>query len=117
MGICCAPLLSGQRTAATARELMRSRYTAHVVGDQAYLHRTYAPTARKPLGTEKQQRASLTHWLRLVVHGDEPGPAPDVWFVEFSAFYRDAHGEHAMRERSEFRRIDGSWLYTRAVPR
>lgn len=113
-GICCAPLLAGQRTAATARELMRSRYTAHAIDDGAYLHRTYASTARRPYVPAAQKEPKV-RWTRLVIHADEPGPAPDVAFVEFSAYYRDDSGEHVMREKSEFRRVDGQWLYTRAV--
>src|SRR5581483_2722359 len=105
-GICCEPLLSGQRAAATARELMRSRYTAHALGDEAYLHRTYAATARKPYRAEKKA-AAPAQWTRLVIHGDTPGDAPELWYVEFSAFHRDREGEHEMRERSEFRRVDG----------
>ena len=114
-GICCEPLLTGHRAATTARELMRSRYTAHAVGDEAYLHRTYLPTARRPYVAPKKAPPP-THWTRLVIHRDEPGAEPDLWYVEFSAFYRDRSGEHEMRERSEFRRVDGQWLYARAVP-
>lgn len=109
---CCGPLLSGARAAATPGELMRSRYTAHATGDEAYLHRTYARTAARPFVVSKQPRVN---WVRLVIHEDTPGSADDVGFVEFSAFYRDASGEHEMRERSEFRRVQGRWLYTRAV--
>jgi SEC-C motif-containing protein len=93
---------------------MRSRYTAHAVGDEPYLHRTYAQTARKPYVAPRKP-APRTEWVRLVIHSDEPGPTPDIAFVEFSAFYRDRAGEHEMRERSEFRRVNDQWLYTRAV--
>lgn len=113
-GACCEPLLAGRRPAATARELMRSRYTAHAVGDAAYLHRTYAPTADRPFVLPRRPAPPVT-WTRLVIHSNAPGPAPDVAYVEFSAFHRDATGEHEMRERSEFRCVNGRWLYTRAV--
>lgn len=93
---------------------MRSRYTAHAIGDEAYLHRTYARTARQPYVVPRKPEPR-TEWVRLVIHFDEPGATPDLAFVEFSAFHRDRSGEHEMRERSEFRRVDGRWLYTRAV--
>ncbi|MEB4613424.1 YchJ family metal-binding protein, partial [Leucobacter sp. M11] len=34
---CCAPLLSGERQAQSAEQLMRSRFTAFAVGDAEYL--------------------------------------------------------------------------------
>ena len=35
--LCCGPLHAGQRMAATAEELMRSRYSAYAVGDMDYV--------------------------------------------------------------------------------
>ncbi|MBP7302287.1 MAG: hypothetical protein KA972_03815, partial [Brachymonas sp.] len=40
-GDCCAPLLRGTQTAADAQALMRSRYTAYVLGDLAYLRSSW----------------------------------------------------------------------------
>jgi SEC-C motif-containing protein len=94
---------------------MRSRFTAHFIGDEAYLHRTYATTAQKPFA-EAKEKGPAVNWVRLVIHDDQSGAGSDIGFVEFSAFYRDQSGEHEMRERSEFRRVEGKWLYTRAVP-
>lgn len=93
---------------------MRSRYTAHAIGDGAYLHRTYASTARQPFAGRDGQKPRVK-WTRLVIHGDSAGPSADIGYVEFSAFFRDATGEHEMREKSEFRRVEGQWLYTKAV--
>ncbi len=95
---------------------MRSRYTAHALGDEAYLHRTYAPTAKRAYRAGRKPGPRV-NWTRLVIHADEPGPSPDTAYVEFSAYYRDPSGEQIMTERSEFRRVDGAWLYTRAMPR
>ena len=39
---CCGALHSGARTAATAEQLMRSRYSAFAVSDEDYLLRTWA---------------------------------------------------------------------------
>lgn len=107
--------MAGQRLASSARELMRSRFTAHALDNAPYLHRTFAPTAGKPF-IPPSGRATPMNWTRLAIHHDAPGPSPDLWYVEFSAFYHDRNGEHEMRERSEFRRIADQWLYTRAVP-
>lgn len=92
---------------------MRSRFTAHVADDSAYLHRTYAVTARQPFVEEAD--GSPIQWTKLTVHSHEPGRTPDEAFVEFSAFFVDEAGEHVIQEKSEFHRENGQWLYTRAV--
>lgn len=109
---CCGPLLAGARPAATAEELMRSRFTAHVARDWRYLHATYRPTARKPYVEED---AVEIPWTRLVVHAHEPGSSPDQAFVDFSAYYATEEGEQALHEKAEFARSEGRWLYTRNV--
>ena len=45
-GECCAPFLAGAADAPTAVQLMRSRYTAYVVGDRSYLLATWHPSTR-----------------------------------------------------------------------
>jgi SEC-C motif-containing protein len=110
---CCGPALDGSRPPATAEALMRSRFTAHVARDFGYLHRTYAPTAKLPFTGEEDP--STLGWSRLVIHSHEPGSNPDTAFVDFTAFFVDQNGEHPLQEKSEFRRTDGRWLYTRTT--
>ena len=43
---CCGRLHDGTATAATAEQLMRSRYSAFAVGDAAYLLATWHPSTR-----------------------------------------------------------------------
>jgi SEC-C motif-containing protein len=113
---CCEPVLKQQRRAATAEELMRSRFTAHALRDYAHLHRTYLTTAREPYRPETEGDAEALSWTRLVVHSHETSPSkPDGAFVEFSAYYQDDGAEHVIQEKSEFQRIAGEWFYTRAV--
>ena len=92
---------------------MRSRFTAHAVRDHEHLHRTYWETARKPY-VDDPEVVNLD-WTRLVVHAHEPEPKPDLSYVEFSAFYDHDGAEHVLQERSEFKRIDGNWYYTRTL--
>jgi SEC-C motif domain protein len=112
-GQCCEPLLKQERHAETAGQLMRSRFTAHVVGDYQHLHRTYAGTARRPYVEEPA--GGEMKWTRLVVHAEEDGPKPEIAFVDFSAYFQDGETEQALHEKAEFARIDGNWIYTRAV--
>jgi SEC-C motif-containing protein len=51
----------------------------------------------------------------LIVHAHESGKTPDLSFVDFSAYFVDENGEHAIQEKAEFVRENGQWIYTRAV--
>ena len=111
--LCCEPILKGTRPAATAEELMRSRFTAHVARDYAHLHRSYAGTASEAY-VELPDEPSIG-WTRLEVHHHESNVQPDVSHVEFSAFYVDANHEYVLLEKAEFRRQPGGWIYTRPL--
>jgi len=112
-GACCGAIIAGQRPAATAEELMRSRFTAHVVRDFRYLHRTYLPTAHRPYVEETDM--PKVAWTRLVIHSHDLGPKPNTAYVDFSAYSQGEAGEEARHEKSEFQRIDGTWFFTRSV--
>jgi len=111
--LCCEPILKQQRPASTAEELMRSRFTAHVAHDWVHLHRTYAKTASEPYAADDESGGR--NWTRLAIHAHEPSNRPDTAFVDFTAYYREGEAEHALHEKAEFQRIEGKWLYTRAV--
>ncbi len=110
---CCAPVLGGQRVAATAEELMRARFTAHATRDFAFLHRSYSPTAGQPYVPSSD--TPTTQWTRLVVHEHGPGRTPDIAFVDFSAYGMEGGVEQVLHEKAEFVRKAGAWLYTRPL--
>lgn len=105
---CCGPLHRGERTAGTAEQLMRSRFSAFAVGDAAYLRRSWHPSTRP---------ADLVldgdvHWYRLDVLATSGGGAFDTTgTVEFEAFWRGPDGRGSMREVSRFRRGPDGWQY------
>lgn len=94
---------------------MRSRYTAYVRRDSAYLLRTWHPDTR-PATLDVEGGA----WLGLEVLATNKGQADDArGTVAFAAHYV-GEGNHAgegpesgtMREVSTFvRGGDGAWLY------
>lgn len=111
---CCGAALGG-RPAATAEALMRSRYSAFVVGDVDYLQKTSAGEAAL-----KFDRAELalsmpgTEWLGLEITGTERGlEQDDAGTVTFRARFRQNGRLEVLAERSEFRRIGGEWRYCR----
>lgn len=107
---CCEPAHRGAARqpleAQTPEALMRSRYAAYVLQDEAYLLASWHPETR-PQGLDL---ADGTRYLGLRVHcaqGDE---------VTFSATLRLPDGQRAqLRERSTFMRLDGRWVYVDGV--
>ena len=105
--VCCGPLLAGERQAVTAEALMRSRYSAFVVGDGEYLWRTWHPRARpefvEPSGLE---------WVGLtILDVVDGGEVDQEGVVEFEARHRDG----VLHERSRFARRGGRWFYLDAI--
>jgi SEC-C motif-containing protein len=94
----------GEREARTARELMRSRYSAYVVGDEGYLMRTWHPRTR-PAAIDV---AAGPEWLGLSLVSSADGLEGDAaGEVEFEASYVGG----VLHERSRFSTRAGHWLY------
>jgi SEC-C motif-containing protein len=109
LAACCGPYLENQRPAPTAEALMRARYSAFVLKDEAYLIETWDPAhrpARLDLGRDR------TEWLGLTVLSTElGGEADDEGRVEFAARFRVNGKEEVLRENSRFRRSTAGWIY------
>lgn len=101
----CGPLLRAERLAATPEELMRSRYTAYVVGDTDHVWRTWHPRTRPPRVTHDPD----TSWEGLEVLE----AADDV--VEFVASWRTGRERGRLHEVSRFERRAGRWFYVGAA--
>ena len=93
--------------AATAEELMRSRYSAYAVGDMDYVWRTWHPRTRP-----EALSPSGETWTRLEIldtvaghHGDNEGE------VEFLAHYLRNRRSGTLHERSHFAVRARRWLY------
>lgn len=103
----CGPLHRGEATAASAEDLMRSRYSAFVLGDVAYLQATWHPSTR-PKRLDLDPRVRWTGLEIVFAHG---GPFDTKGTVEFRA----GHEHGVQHERSEFLRQDGRWYYLAGV--
>ncbi|MFD9095224.1 YchJ family protein [Streptomyces collinus] len=101
---CCGRFHAGTAAAPTAEALMRSRYSAFVVGDAAYLLRTWHPGTRPGrLDLDPGMR-----WTGLEILGTTDGSAfHHAGTVTFRASYRGG----SLHERSRFARVDGAWVY------
>ena len=87
---------------------MRSRYSAYVLGDEAYLLSTWHETTR-PARVELDT-GGATRWLGLDVrHHESTGVGTAI--VEFVARYKIGGRAHRMHENSRFRLENGRWYY------
>ena len=105
--ICCEPAHNGIPVL-TAEALMRSRYTAYVLGLEDYLLKTWAAETRPAalnLNADKQ-----TKWLSLQVKRAE-NTSETTAIVEFVARYKIGGKAARLHEVSQFVRVDGYWYY------
>lgn len=107
---CCGRYLTGQASATTAEQLMRSRYTAFVHRDESYLRRTWHPSSR-PASLDLAGESALK-WLGLKILRTLAGTEQDTHGqVLFVARYKTAGKAQRLRENSHFTREAGHWLY------
>jgi SEC-C motif-containing protein len=109
---CCARYHAGQ-PAPCAEALMRSRYSAYVLGRVDYLLDTTLPVQKPGLDRESiSQWSAQSTWLGLEVESAELlGGQPEHAFVTFTARWHDAMGEHSHRERSAFVQHKDRWYF------
>lgn len=102
---CCGRYLDDMAAAPTAEALMRSRYSAYVRMDEAYLLATWHASTRPAVID-----LSPTQWIGLTVKRhvqQDDGHA----LVEFVARYKIGGRAYKLQETSRFVREDGRWLY------
>ena len=124
--ICCAPFIDGAAIAASAEQLMRSRYTAYTLGNEAYLRTTWHPSTCPP--ETILDEGEKTKWLGLEIKSalrlrqrneagseDGSGQYSGQDSVEFVARYKLGGRAHRLHEVSRFVREDTGagprWFY------
>jgi SEC-C motif domain protein len=109
---CCGRLHDGTATAATAEQLMRSRYSAFALGESAYLIATWHPTTRpQTLDLDRDVR-----WTGLDVLATTGGSLLSAeGTVDFRAHYVIEGVAGAQHENSRFVRGGGHWRYLDGV--
>ena len=109
---CCGRFLTGGAEpfgAPTPEALMRSRFTAFALGDEAYLLDTWEQ-AHRPEAIWARGGARVK-WLSLKVL-EAPAPEGNTGRVRFVATGRTSAGAFKQSENSRFLRgADGRWRY------
>ncbi|HEX9789586.1 MAG TPA: YchJ family protein [Kiloniellales bacterium] len=111
LDVCCGPLIGGT-PAATAEALMRSRYSAFVLGEAGYLAETLSPEMRADFDESEAEKTSKdTKWLGLEVRAvTGGGPDDDRGKVEFVVRFRVNNQPHIHHELADFTRENGRWV-------
>lgn len=93
---------------------MRARYTAHTVGNMAYILRTHHPASRTEIDEAATAKwAQESDWLGLQILDIDGGAAEDSNArIEFMAKYRDtASRRHTHHEVALFEKHHGQWYF------
>lgn len=109
---CCAPYHNGNLPA-SAESLMRSRYSAYVLGLIDYLVSSTLAVQQSQLDrTAIGAWSSQSQWLGLEVQSHEliTGQPAHAW-VSFIAHWQDHHGEQSQHERSAFVQVQQRWYF------
>lgn len=105
---CCLPVIAGESAAHNAEMLMRSRYTAFTLRNEAYLlaswHQSTRPTTLD-LASEPVPKWIGLHIRQHVQTGESSA------IVEFVARYRIGGKAHRLHETSRFVRENHRWFY------
>ncbi len=107
---CCAPWHNGQ-PAPTPEALMRSRYSAYVLGLEDYLLATWAPDTRPP--SLDLATPPLPQWVGLEILARAGGTEgeTETGTVHYRARYKLNGRAHRLEEISRFRKTGERWVY------
>ena len=109
---CCGRFLEGTDLPETAEQLMRSRYTAFVLENEAYLLDSWHPDQRPA----KIDFDTHIKWLGLKIKQTRSGGADDQeGWVEFVARFKISGKAERIEELSYFIKVANRWQYVSAV--
>lgn len=114
---CCEPLIKGDREAATAEELLRSRYTAYTKVETDYLYYTTHPDYKKEFDEKGvRQWAEESTWLGLEILNVKQGSDDSSeGEIEFVATYKQKGEKTNHHELAMFKKVDNRWYFEDAA--
>ena len=106
---CCGIYHSGEQSAPNAEKLMRSRYSAYVLKDDAYLLKTWQKEhcPLEPLFDIQDK----TQWMGLTIKSFHENKTQKSATVEFVAIYKINGKAHRLHEISNFVIENDQWVY------
>ncbi len=110
---CCMPVIKGAQPAATAEQLMRSRYSAYAKKEISYLFTSLHPDHRANFdekGTRTWAESAEWHKLEIVrTAGGQPEDSEGE--VEFIASYTEQGIKRDHHETATFAKHSGTWHF------
>lgn len=107
---CCALIHADPAKAEHAEQLMRARYTAHVVANIDFILNTWHSSQRHLLDREQiSQWSNSSEWLALNLEATDSDA--NYSYVTFTAAYRSQTRLHFHHEHSRFIYQQGRWWY------
>jgi SEC-C motif-containing protein len=118
---CCKPLIQGERTAATAEQLMRSRYSAYVKKEIGYILTSLHPDNRAGYDENSTRAwAESADWHGIKILKTIGGNAEDSeGQVEFVVSFTEKETRQEHHELSTFKKQGGTWYFAtgKTMPR
>lgn len=110
---CCGPMHKGERSAATAEELLRSRYSAFVKGEIDYIFATHHKSTADELDRgETEEWSKESEWKGLRILEVEAGGEDDQeGRIEFEVQYNLKGKDNKHHELSLFKKEEGKWFF------
>lgn len=110
--LCCQKYLENGKYTTNAEILMRSRYTAYVMSNEAYLLATWHILTRpKNLALNKNKQLK---WIKLEIKNYQILDDNHAT-VEFIAYYKINGKMHKMHEISQFIKENDQWFYVKGT--
>lgn len=112
-GECCEPIIRGTVLAETPEALMRSRYTAYVKHEIAWLKDSLEPSQQGDFDDKNVEDWSKnSEWLGLEIRASKiEGDSGELGWVEFMARFKQEGVERLHHELGEFRKVAGKWFF------
>jgi SEC-C motif-containing protein len=109
---CCAPFHTGEQIPLTAEKLMRSRFVAYCLQNEAYLLATWDVSSRP----RKLDLTGDNPWLHLEIVSTKKGSVNDrKGTVTFNAYFLEDGTEWILSEVSRFNKVNNRWFYRDGV--
>jgi SEC-C motif-containing protein len=109
--LCCEVYHLDHSKVTHPEQLMRSRYSAHVLKLNDYVIKTYHPSCNAESQREAIAESINLKWVKLQVTNSQFTKSELQGFVTFNAFYLDNGQVSALGEISRFVVEDGLWFY------
>lgn len=110
---CCQPLILGLERAGTAEQLLRSRYTAFVGEQVAYIVNTHHPEKKDDVDVAAiRDWAHGSTWQGLqILNVQGGGPDDSEGVIEFAASYTQDGEATTHHEIALFKKEGGAWYF------